>query len=129
MAIQITLTLPDELYQNAKYWSIMTQRDMAQTLTEALKIVLTPVYTEPRLEKPVASLPNSDVLALSQVRMESNQGERLGELLEKQHETQLTDQEQSELLALMQMYNQLWIRQSEALAEAVRRGLRFPLQS
>ena len=27
----------------------------------------------------------------------------------------------------MQVYQQLWVRQSEALAEAVRRGLRAPL--
>ncbi len=28
----------------------------------------------------------------------------------------------------MQVYNQLWIRQSEALAEAVQRGLQGPLE-
>jgi hypothetical protein len=33
----------------------------------------------------------------------------------------------STLLALMQVYQQLWIRQSEARAEAVHRGLRAPL--
>lgn len=127
MGTQVTLTLPDELYENARQWSIMTHQDMVQTLTEALKIVLTPVYTEPRLEKSVASLSDSEVLALSQVKMPANQGRRLGDLLKKQRETQLAKTEQSELLALMQVYNQLWIRQSEALAEAIRRGLRSPL--
>jgi hypothetical protein len=42
-------------------------------------------------------------------------------------EATLTTQEQAELLALMQVYQQRWVRQSEALAEAVRRGLRAPL--
>jgi hypothetical protein len=98
-------------------------------LTDALTIVLTPVYTTPRLERPVSALSDEDVLALSKAQMRPVQGRRLSELLGKQHEGELTESERSELLALMQVYNQLWIRQSEALAEAVRRGLRRPLES
>jgi len=60
--------------------------------------------------------------------MKPAQGRRLSELLGKQREGELTESERSELLALMQVYNQFWIRQSEALAEAVRRGLRRPLE-
>ncbi len=52
----------------------------------------------------------------------------LSRLLEKEREGELTGSERPELLALMQVYNQLWIRQSEALAEAGRRGLRRPLE-
>ena len=78
------------------------------------------------MERPVSSLSDEDVLALSKAQMRQVQGRRLSELLEKQRESDLTESERSELLALMQVYNQLWIRQSEALAEAVRRGLRRP---
>ena len=78
------------------------------------------------LERSVSSLSDEDVLALSKAQMRPAQGRRLSELLEKQRESELTESERSELLALMQVYNQLWIRQSEALAEAVRRGLRRP---
>jgi hypothetical protein len=123
MSTQVTLTLNDELYENAKQWAALTQQDVSQILTDALRVVLTPIHTQPRLEKPVASLPDNEVLALSQVKMEQAQGERLGELLERQREAQLTDAEQSEMIALMNVYNQLWLRQSQALAEAVRRGL------
>jgi hypothetical protein len=59
--------------------------------------------------------------------MAPQRGHRLDQLVAKQEETTLTAQEQAELLALMQVYQQLWARQSEALAEAVRRGLRAPL--
>ncbi len=76
--------------------------------------------------RPVSSLSGEDVLALSKAQMSLLQGRRLSELLEKQREGKLTKSERPELLALMQVYNQLWIRQSEALAEAVRRGLRRP---
>ena len=128
MNTQVTLTLSDKLYQHATRWATITQRDLSETLTEALTIVLTPVYTTPSLEKPVSSFSNEDVLALSRAQMEPAQGRRMSELLEKQREGVLTGEERPELLALMQVYDQLWVRQSEALAEAVRRGLRKPLE-
>ena len=128
MSRQVTLTLPDELYEHAKRWATIIQRDLSETLTDALTIVLTPVYTTPRLERPVSSLSDEDVLALSKAQMRPAQGRRLSELLEKQGEGVLTESERPELLALMHVYDQLWIRQSEALAEAVRRGLRKPLE-
>jgi hypothetical protein len=87
------------------------------------------VYITPVLEKPISLLSDEDVLALCRTQMSLSSGRRLSELLEKQREGVLTGSERSELLALMQVYDQLWIRQSEALAEAVRRGLRKPLES
>jgi len=128
MNTQVTLTLSDELYEHAKRWATLAQRDLSEILTDALTIVLTPVYTAPRLEKPISSLSDEEVLALSKAQMNSEQGRRLSKLLEKQREGMLSKGERQELLALMQVYNQLWIRQSEALAEAVRRGLRKPLE-
>jgi len=128
MNTRVTLTLPDDLYEHAKHWAAITQRDLPETLTAALAIVLTPVHTTPRLERPVPSLSDEEVLALSHTQMKLSQGQRLGELLEKQRESALTENERLELLALIQVYEQLWIRQSEALAEAVRRGLRKPLE-
>jgi len=129
MNTRVTLTLPDELYEHARRWASITQRDLSETLTAALEIVLTPVYTTPKLERPLSLLPDEEVLALSQVQMTLSQGQRLSELLEKQRESALTESERPELLALMQVYERLWIRQSQALAEAVRRGLRKPLES
>ena len=129
MSTQVTLTLPDKLYERARHWATITRRDLSETLTEALTIVLTPVYTAPRLKRSVSSLSDEEVLALCKARMRPAQGRRLSELLEKQREGTLTERERPELLAVMQVYNQLWVRQSEALAEAVRRGLRKPLAS
>jgi len=128
VSTQVTLTLPDELYEHARRWATITQRDLSETLTDALTIVLTPVYTMPSLEKPVSLLSDEGVIALSRAQMKLAQGQRLSELLEKQREGALAKGERPELLALMQVYSQLWIRQSEALAEAVRRGLREPLE-
>jgi len=93
-----------------------------------LELVLTPAYTAPDLERPITSLSDQEVLALTRLQMPRESGQRLGELLEKQREGELAEDERFELLALMQIYEQLWVRQSEALAEAVRRGLREPLE-
>jgi hypothetical protein len=92
------------------------------------EIVLTPIYTAPDMDKPITALPDHEVLALSQLQMPPQQGQRLGELLAKQRERELVEGERPELLALIQVYERLWVRQSEALAEAVRRGLRKPLE-
>jgi hypothetical protein len=75
----------------------------------------------------MATLSDTEVLALAQVQMAPQHGHRLDQLLAKQGEETLTAQEQAEILALMQVYQQLWVRQFEALAEAVRHGLRGPL--
>ncbi len=123
MSTQVTLRLPDELYENAKRWAALTQRDVSETLTNALSIVLTPVHTNPKFEESVHSLSDEEVLTLTKTQMKPEQGQRLNRLLEKQRESQLVDQENLELLALMQVYEQLWVRQSEALAEAVERGI------
>jgi hypothetical protein len=128
MSTEVTLTLSDELYEQAKRWAAITQRDLSETLTDALTTVLPPVHTTSEFKQPVSALSDEEVLALSQAQMETTLGERLGALLEKQREGTLTEAEHSELMALMQVYEQLWLRQSEALAEAVRRGLRAPLR-
>ena len=125
---QVMVTLPDDLYENAQQWAIMTQRELSETLTDALRIVLTPVVKKQQVERPVSTLSYEEVIALSKVQMDQGQGERLGKLLEKQRELTLTATEQVSLMTLMQVYHQLWIRQSEALAEAVTRGLRPPLE-
>jgi hypothetical protein len=127
MSTQVVVTLPDALYMQAQHWATLTHREVPQLLTEALALVLTPIGTPPADAPPVAALSDTEVLALAQVQIPPQQGHRLEQLLAKQGETTLMAQEQAELLALMQVYQQLWVRQSEALAEAVRRGLRAPL--
>ncbi len=127
MGMQVVLTLSDDLYERAKQWASRSQRDVPQTLTDALEIVLTPVPESLESEPAVTTMSDAEVLALTQVQMAPRQGRRLDDLLAMQREEPLAAPEQAELLALMQEYNRLWIRQSEALAEAVRRGLRQPL--
>jgi len=129
MGKQVTLTLSNELYEQTQRWAAITQRDLSETLADALAIALAPVHVAPRSDKPVSSLPDEKVLALCELKLEPEQGRRPSQLLERQREGMLTADERREMLALSQIYHRLWIRQSEALTEAVRRGLRSPLES
>ena len=128
MSTQVTLTLPDDLVKNAQDWSALTHRTVTETLTDALRSVLTPIEIDPKSEESISLLNDEEVLALAHVKMNERQAAELNRLLVIQREGTLSESEQRSLEALMQVYNQLLIRQSEALAEAVKRGIHPPLQ-
>lgn len=72
-------------------------------------------------------LSDEEVLILADAKMDKVQDDRLGWLQAKGKSDGLTQEEQHELMALFQIYQLGQLRKSEALAEAVRRGLREPL--
>ncbi len=63
-----------------------------------------------------------------ELQMEPAQDQRLSFLLDKQQAGELTEADRSELLALMQVYQEGLLRKAQALREAVQRGLREPLE-
>jgi hypothetical protein len=75
----------------------------------------------------VSELSNGEVLKLAELRLAPAQDRRLSQLLDAQQAGTLLEQERTELLTLIQIYEVNLLRQAEALAEAVRRGLREPL--
>ena len=121
--MEVTLQLPDRVYQQAQRWATLTNQDFDNALTEALEVALTSVYAYPEADEPVASLNDEEVLALTQMQMPLKRGQRLSQLSERHSEDALSSDEQQELMALAGLYQQYWLRQAEALAEAVRRGL------
>jgi hypothetical protein len=127
--VQVTLQLPNELYEQARHWAAITRQDMNVALVDALAVALTPVHTMPAIDKPITSLSDEEVLAQTQLQMNPTQGNRLTHLLALQKSGEMTEEFHRELMALFQLYQRLWLRQSEALAEAVKRGLRPPLHA
>jgi hypothetical protein len=125
MEQQITLTLSDTLFKRAAGLATVVSRPIEKILAETLEMALPDVGAE-KLPS-VATLSDEEVLALSQAQMESKQSARLSDLLDKQQAGALTERERAELYRLYQNYQRLWLCQSEALAEAVKRGLREPL--
>ena len=73
------------------------------------------------------TLTDAELLALTDLQLPAAQEQRLSTLLDRQQADAITEQERAELVALFQLYQEGLLRKAQALAEAVRRGLREPL--
>ena len=67
---------------------------------------------------------DEEVLRVCDSRMDAAQSSRFGLLLDKQQSGSLAPEERPELWTLTRIYQLGQLRKAEALAEAVRRGLR-----
>ncbi len=129
----ITLNLPEDVYNRANSIAKLISRDLADVLIEAISLSLSPASPfgarELHRTESIKSLSDSEVIALSQLQMESEQDIRLSQLLLKQQANTLSETERPELWTLMQIYQTLLVKKAVALREAVERGLREPLEA
>ncbi|AFZ58973.1 hypothetical protein H6G54_23845 [Anabaena cylindrica FACHB-243] len=123
MSNQITITLPDDIYQKAEHFARLANRDLASVLVDTIQFSIPPVSLEAAILEPVSTLSDEQVLALTELQMEPEEDSCLSELLDKQQAGMLTESEHSELQALMQIYQEGLLRKATALSEAVKRGL------
>lgn len=120
MAERITLELPDPLARRAKAEALRTNRPLEAVLLDWLS---RGVVAEP----PVESLPDDQVLALSNAQIEPQLNDELSELLDRHREGQLDEVARRRLDELMHLYRTGLLRKAYALKVAVDRGLRPPL--
>ena len=126
MSMQVTVTLPDEVYQRVQRLAQLTQREVADVLTDTISISLPDLQPHPDDLAPVTTLSDTAVLAIADLQLAPADDARLSVLLHAQQAGRLEGAERQELVALMQRYNEGLLRKAHALAEAVRRGLRPP---
>jgi hypothetical protein len=127
MSTQITITLPDEVYQRAERFARLANRDVASVLADTIQLSMPLIGADiPDLE-PISTLSDEQVLALTELQMEPAQDARLSELLDRQQAGLLGENERTELQTLMQIYQEGLLRKATALSEAVNRGLIKPL--
>lgn len=119
MTESVTLELPEDLVIQARDVATRTQRRLEEVLLEWLD--------RAAAETPIESLSDSQILALCNLRMETDQQEEMSYLLARNREGQLTEAEERHLDELMQIYRRGLIRKAQALQIAVKRGLRPPL--
>ena len=124
---EITLTLSNSELNRAINLAAIISRPVEDVLAETLEITLPDLNAE--AQPPMSSFSDDEVQALAQTRMEGQQSARYSELLDKQQAGNLTEDERSELHGLFHTYLRLWLRQSQALAEAVSRGVLQPLSA
>lgn len=127
MSTQVTITLPDQVFDSALQLARLTQRDVADLLSETLTLALPTLPGALSLAPDVETLSDADVLALSNLQLPPDQDARLSDLLDQQQADRLTDAERAELGGLLQSYRLGLLRKAQALSEAVRRGLRPPI--
>ena len=129
----ITLNLPEEVYERANHLAQLISRDLTDVLVDAISLSLSPTSplneSEGNRSESIESLSDSEVIALTELQMESEQDIRLSQLLQKQQADTLEETERPELWTLMQIYQTLLVKKAAALREAVSRGLREPLES
>ncbi len=127
MSTQITITLPDEIYQRAELFARLANRDVASVLADTIQLSIPSVRANVLDLEPISDLSDEQVFALTALQMEPDQDARLSELLDRQQADLLAEDERLELQALMQIYQEGLLRKATALSEAVKRGLIEPL--
>jgi hypothetical protein len=127
MSTEVVLHLPENLYRQAGRMAELSNRDLPHVLTETLEKAFFPLGPVAETLPPIEKLSDEEVLKLANLQMESSQGKRLSRLLAQQNAGQLNKAEELELIALFQVNQEGMLRKAQALAEAVRRGLREPL--
>lgn len=128
-SIQVTISLPEDVYQRAQRFSRLINRDLASVLADTVGSSLPPLSDQVETLPAISDLSDRAVLDLAESMLPAQQDQRLSELLEKQREGELVGDEPQELEALMQVYNEGWLRKTAGLVEAVERGLMSPLDS
>ncbi len=129
MSVQVTLSLPDNIVENAKKFGIATRQKMEIVLADALEMALPMAEDLPDffLQPPTSTLPDTELMRLADSKMDEAQNRRLGDLQAKGKASGLSQDERYELSALLRICQIGQLRKSEALAEAVQRGLREPM--
>jgi hypothetical protein len=124
MSKQISLTLSDDLMQRAEVFAGHSGRQVADVLTEAIEASLDPIVLPRADVRAPAEWSDAQALAAADSMMPPDQDRRLTELLDRQQAQSLTQEQRTELSALMQVYQAGLLHKAQGIAEAVRRGLR-----
>lgn len=129
MSTQVTITLPDDVYQRANQFAQLANQDIASVLADTIQSSIPDLSLTATNLTPISLLSDADVLALTELQMEPDQDARLSELLDRQQAGTLTSSDQTELQILMQTYQEGLLRKATAMSEAVKRQLIPPLSS
>jgi hypothetical protein len=128
MATRVVVTLQDDVYRRVERLAQLTRRDVADLLADTITLSLPALDASTEPVPAVTALSDEEVLALTARQLPPAQDRRLSTLLQQQQAQKLPAPERAELCALMQLYQEGLLRKAQALREAVRRGLRAPLE-
>lgn len=123
MATQVTVSVPDAVYNRAKTLSQLIDENIETVLAMMLELSLPRFDPDVDLSVTVDQLDDMVLLSATKLRLVPAQNERHQQLLNKQQNETLTSNEINELQTLNRVYELGIVYQSQALAEAAKRGL------
>lgn len=123
MSVQVTITLPDKVYEGAERLSRLIGRQVADVMAGIVESSVVSENTTVVFPVSIVSLTDSEVLALANLQMEAHQDQRLSDLLDQQQARNLSKIEAEELQSLLHLYQEGLMRKAQAQHEAVQRGL------
>lgn len=123
MTNQVVVSLPEHIYLRAQRFAELTGNSLETAISDMLVLSLPPLTSEFDTT-PIENLSNERVIALADSRMDIAYSNRMSVLQDKQQASTLSPEEQAELQMIMDIYNAGQLRKTQALVEAVKRGLR-----
>ena len=129
MNTQATVLLPATIYQQASQYAKLSGQKVSDLVADVLLLSLPTSEQLTHFLPSVSTLPDEQVLVLTNIELDQADDAQLSFLLSKQQAGMLQGTEQLELSRLMQLYQIGLLRKAEAMAEAVQRGLRAPLSA
>lgn len=123
MEREVTLSLPEHVLRRAERLAVLAGEDVDTILAMTLGRTLPPLPNEFD-EVDFAQLSDIEVLSLADSMMDITLSDRMSALHEKQQAESLSGEERAELQLLMEVFSAGQLRKTQALVEAVQRGLR-----
>ena len=120
-AMEITVNLPENVYQNVSSIAQLTDRTIDEIIEETFENRFEREVE--MLKKSVALSSNNEVLQLANLQMPEKQSNKLSQLLAKNGQGNLTDSERKEIGELMQINRFNDLRKAIGIVEALKRGL------
>ena len=128
MSVEMTINLPDSFAQKVQALQTTTHQNIRDVVLDTLEGLYPMLENSLDLLSPaISELSDLQLQQLAMSKMDAVQNQRLGNLQTKGKETSLNAAERHELVALFQIYQLGQLRKSEAMAEAVRRGIQLPI--
>ena len=121
MSAQMTIEVSDQVALQAARIAALSRRRRQDVLAEWLERAVA--------ELPVEALTDDEVLALADLQLSEEQQTLLSDLLQCNREGTIDAARQRQLDELMRVYERGLLRKSQALREAVKRGLKEPLSA
>ncbi len=119
--MEVTLNLPENIYQNFTRLAEKKHRRVEEVITDKLQDDFSADNVD--FEETVASWSDEDILALANLKLPKEQSNRMSELSDLQQRGLMNNIEKSEFEMYLEIYNNANRRKAYGIVEAVKRGL------